>query len=244
MEELKNKIAEYESYISNFCKRHNLSEEDIKKINGCIKERDHLVYQTQNEEWIQLDPYLGIDEFTDNYLCDDRFDIVIHDICSRKETKLKQIKERYSVDIEGLYYSSYYDELDKELDEITDKFDYCDKEFILWALNKRLNKRVIYKKVHIEGSYDSYECYFLVKDKEISDKEINESIDIMVKFIDDWVNGHFKQYEPQGDEIIGNDGCIYTIMAHELPSGDIENTKEIEEKLDSFYNTGRNIVII
>ncbi len=243
MEELKNKIKEYESYISNFCQRHHLSEEDIKKMASCISERDHLIYQSKNEKWIKLaGPYLGIDEFTENYL-DDRFKVVIHFTQNREEWRLTEIEKGFGVDIDSLYRSSYYDEDDKELDKLTDEFSSYDKEFILWALNKRMNKKVIYKKVNLDCSYDSYECYFLVKDKTMSDQEIDEAIDRMVLFIGDRVNHNFKQFQPEGDEIIGNDGCIYTIMAHELPSGDINNIKEVEEKLASFSETNRKIVI-
>lgn len=231
-------IQELRDSINLYCDEHAISEERVMEIADMIKKRNSLIYQTYNEVWYKRKPediYFTKQDLKE-YALPGLAKVAIHYRPNKDQALFEEIKNVFNVDVCDIYDYSYNEEnLDKEYEEMCEKYSPQDIKFIVWCLKREFpDKHVEYHCYCGCNQGDYYDCFF-VSDKDV---DINEEVAI----VRDYCKDQFWQYDKEPDEY---DGCFHiaTIMQSFLPSNNLDNEEEIKEHLKQFSGTDREIII-
>lgn len=235
--EIEKKIEQLRDEINRYCYEHSISEERIMEVANMIKQRNSLIYQTYNEVWYKRKPediYFTKQDLKE-YALPGLAKVAIHYRPNKEQALFDEIENVFNVNICGIYDYSYTEEVDKEYEEMCQKYNPQDTKFIIWCLRRKYPEKHI--EYHCYCGYDQgdyYDCFFM-SDKDV---DINEEVAI----VKDYCKSQFWQYDKEPDEY---DGCshIATIMQSFLPSNDLDNEEEIKEHLKQFSGTDREIII-
>lgn len=233
MESIDTKIKTVSDEINCICDEHEISEELVLKCAELIKKRQDLEYQTKNEVWEKKkskDVYLNVDSLLDLILPD----FVSVAICPRQNLNNFLFQE-IGIDINDIYDYSYVNDVDKEYEEMCQKYNPQDPEFIVWCLKREFpDKEIEYHQYN--GCADAYDCFF------VYDKKDYDNINDIVAIVKNYCQSKFDQYERNPDNVLDYTDLI-TIFESYLPSNNLQNEDEIKDYLKRVSETDRNIVI-
>ena len=239
MESIDTKIKIVSDEINCICDEHEISEELVLKCAELIKKRQDLEYQTKNEVWEKKkskDVYLNVDSLLDLVLPD----FVSVAICSRQNSKnflFQEIEYVFGINIGDIYDYSYVNDVDKEYEEMCQKYNPQDPEFIVWCLKREFpDKEIEYHQYNGLCQSDAYDCFF------VYDKKDYENINNIVAIVKNYCQSEFEQYVRNPDNVLDYTDLI-TIFESYLPSNNLQNEDEIKDYLKRVSETDRNIVI-
>lgn len=237
MESINIKTKAISDEINCICDEHKISEELVLKCAELIKKRQDLEYQAKNEVWYKKKPedvYFSKEDLKE-YTLPDTVKVAIHYRPNRDKCLFDEIEKVFNIDVCDIYDYSYTEEVDKEYEEMCQKYNPQDPKFIIWCLKREYpDKHIEYHQYNGLCQGDVYDCFFMC-DKDV---DINKE----VALVKNYCQCDFDQYVREPDEILDYSDHI-TIFESELPSNDLSNEDEVKTHLKEFSGTDRNIVI-
>lgn len=237
MESIDTKTKAISDEINCICDEYEISEELVLKCAELIKKRQDLEYQSKNEVWEKVKPeHICIDVYDlKEYHLPDSVKVAIHYQPNRDKCLFDEINTVFDVDVCDIFDYSYTEEVDKEYEEMCQKYNPQDPEFIVWCLKRQYpDKHIEYHSYNGLCQGDVYDCFFMC-DKDI---DINKE----VALVENFCQCDFEQYFREPDEILDYADHI-TIFKSYLPSNNLWNEDEVKAYLKEFSGTDRNIVL-
>lgn len=237
MESIDTKIKTVSDEVNCICDEHEISEGLVLKCAELIKKRQDLEYQAKNEVWEKRKPedvYFDIDSLRE-FVLPDFVSVAIHFRQNSMNWLFKEIEDVFGINIGDIYDYSYVNDVDKEYEEMCQKYNPQDAKFVIWCLKREFpDKHIEYHQYNGICQGDVYDCFFMA-DKYI---DINEE----VALVKNYCQCDFDQYVREPDEILDYSDHI-TIFESELPSNDLSNEDEVKTHLKGVSGTDRNIVL-
>lgn len=245
MENIDTKIKTVSDEINCICDEHEISEELVLKCAKLIKNRNNLKFQKKNEVWVKRNPQditIDIDEFREYHL-PETVKVAIHYQPNRNNWLFEEIQDVFDVDVCDIYDYSYTEEVDKEYEDMCQKYNPQDPEFIIWCLKRKYpEKRISHIQYNGCSQGDVYDCFFMC------DNDANISKEIAI--VRDYCEGNYEQYDKSPDECdnMYYEATVFNTYLSELNTGKIRHSYLDDEDLVKHYlksvsGTDRNIVL-
>lgn len=237
--EIEEKIEQLRDEINRYCDEHSISEKRIMEVAKLINERNDLIYQSQNEVWEKRKPedvYFDIDSLRE-FVLPDLVSVAIHFRQNSMNYLFKEIEDVFGINIGDIYDYSYVNDVDKEYEEMCQKYNPQDAKFVIWCLKREFpDKEIEYHQYNGLCQGDVYDCFFMY------DKKDYENINNIVAIVKNYCQSDYEQYVRDPDNVLDYTDVI-TIFESELPSKNLRDEDEIRRHLFNITGTGRNIII-